>query len=385
MTVTLFLALLASAPQAAHVRSIPRLDGLLLEVTSDEPFVLSDTSVTVRDFILDIAPGVRMSLPDSELPFWVVDWELSPDSSSLAVLMDSSIVAVDWAQSVDGRVLLCFLRAAEPVRFPEISWQGPPVDTIEVAAYYSDSLVYEALGSGEVSPWLEEFDCIVIDPGHGGRDPGAIGFTGSYEKDRTLEIALLVRDLIQLRMPGIRVVMTRDRDEYVSLGARTRLANAERADLFLSIHCNAASASSGHGFETFFLSRARTDDARAVEMLENRAIEYDEEQLPTFDSDPLAFLLADIAQNVYLNASSNLAARIQNSLNEAWPGRYNRGVKQAGFYVLRGAYMPAVLVEVAFISNPAEEDLLRSLDFRYSTAQAIVAAVEEFSAGQERY
>ncbi len=380
----ILLTLFISSFPAASVRAIPRLDGMLIELTVGEPLVLSDSSVYVSDFLLHIYPGVKLALPDIEPPFWMVNWELASDSLSFTVLMDSSIVAVDWAQSTDSLTLLCFMRAAEPVAFPDISWQAPPEDEIAIAAHYSDSLVYEALGSGRVSPWLDEFDCVVLDPGHGGRDPGAVGPSGSYEKDRTLEIALLVRDLIQLQLPGIRVVMTRETDEYVSLGARTRLANAEHADLFLSIHCNASTRSAANGFETFFLSRARSDDARAVEMLENQAIEFDEVEL-TFESDPLSFLLADIAQNVYLNASSGLAARMQSSLDTSWPGRSNRGVKQAGFYVLRGAYMPAVLIEVAFISNRIEEELLKSLDFRYHSAQAIVAAVEEFSIGQERF
>jgi N-acetylmuramoyl-L-alanine amidase len=230
------------------------------------------------------------------------------------------------------------------------------------------------------SPWLEEFDCIVIDPGHGGRDPGAVGWGGSFEKDRTLEIALLVRDLLQVRLPGVRTVMTRETDAYVSLGARTRMANNEHADLFISIHCNASTNRTAHGFETFFLSRARTDDARAVEALENGALAYDSEQeIMMTQSDPLSFLLADIAQSLYLNQSSGLAETIQERFATTWPGGRNRGVKQAGFYVLRGAYMPAVLVEVGFISNPEEEALLNSLDFRMKMAEAIVEAILAFT------
>jgi N-acetylmuramoyl-L-alanine amidase len=378
----LLLGLLLIGQTSVGVRVIPRLDGLLLELSYPSAVELTDSSVTVAGYMLSINTGTEFELPDIDPPFWMVDWELRDDSLCLALLMDSSIVSVDWALSPDSLTLLCFLMAAEPVAFPEVSWQGPPDDEELVAAYYSDSLVYEALGSGRVSPWLEEFDCIVIDPGHGGRDPGAIGPTGSFEKDRTLEIALLVRDLMDLQMPGVRVVMTRESDEYVSLGARTRMANSERADLFLSIHCNASTRAAANGFETFFLSRARTDDARAVEMLENQAIEYDDVDL-SFEADPLSFLLADIAQNVYLNTSSGLASGIQRSMDSHWPGRSDRGVKRAGFYVLRGAYMPSVLVEVAFISNPDEEQLLKSLDFRFNMAQAIVAAVEMFSTGQE--
>jgi N-acetylmuramoyl-L-alanine amidase len=204
-----------------------------------------------------------------------------------------------------------------------------------------------------------------------------VGPSGTFEKDRTLEIALLVRDILNVRMPQLNVVMTRDTDEYVSLGARTRLANENRADLFLSIHCNAATNSSANGFETFFLSRARTDDSRAVEMLENSVVEYDEG--PEVYEDALSFLLADIAQNIYLERSSSLAVSIQRSMERSYVSGADRGVKQAGFYVLRGALMPSVLIEVAFISNPSEEQLLKSLDFRLATAEAIVDAVLDYT------
>jgi N-acetylmuramoyl-L-alanine amidase len=242
---------------------------------------------------------------------------------------------------------------------------------------WSDSLVFAALERGEGSPWLADFDCIVVDPGHGGRDPGAVGANGSQEKDRTLEISLMVRDLLRIRLPELRIVLTRTSDEYVSLGSRTRMANRNRADLFVSIHCNAAENRSAGGFETYFLSRARTDDARAVQMLENNVLELDE--VSTVPEDPLSFLLADMAQSIFQNQSSYLAGAIQSNFTQMFPGIRSRGVKRAGFYVLRGAYMPAVLVEVGFISNPEEEQLLKSLDFRFKAAQAIVESIVEYA------
>jgi N-acetylmuramoyl-L-alanine amidase len=272
--------------------------------------------------------------------------------------------------------MLLFAAADEPVELPSVSWQAPPSPPPQASAL-PDSLIFQAFESGGVSPWLSSFDCVVIDPGHGGRDPGAVGPSGTFEKDRVLEISLLVRDLLRIRMPGLNVVLTRTDDRYVSLGARTRMANANRADLFVSIHCNAAENRDAHGFETFFLSRARTDDARAVEMLENNAIQLDE--APAVPDDPLAFLLADMAQSVFQNRSSILAGTVQSKFRNSFPSRRDRGVKRAGFYVLRGAYMPAVLVEVAFISNPSEEGSLLSLDFRFRAAEAIVEAIMEYA------
>ncbi len=225
----------------------------------------------------------------------------------------------------------------------------------------------------------------MLDPGHGGRDPGAVGPSGTYEKDRTLQIALLVRDLMALEMPSVRVILTRDSDSYASLGSRTRLANASRADLFVSIHCNASTRREAEGFETYFLSLARSDDARAVAALENGSAAYDlpEESSPA--GDPLQFLLADMAQNIYLENSSSLAGLIQSNISAELPALSDRGVKQAGFYVLRGAWMPSILVESAFISNPGEEQLLGSLDFRFRIARAIVSSIRGFATGQGVY
>lgn len=360
----------------AGTRVIPRFDGVLFELSSSSPI---EDSVSVEGYFVDVRPGMRVRLPDAYLPFWVLGWELHSDSCGFRIEATEAVDSLDYSLSEDGLTLLLFLRAAEPLPFPDLSWNGPPEEPRYAEPFtMDDSALVAFLGSGMQSPWLDEFDCVVIDPGHGGRDPGAIGPSGTYEKDRNLEIALLVRDILNVRRPEIEVVMTRTTDEYVSLGERTRMANANRADLFVSIHCNAATRSTANGFETFFLSRARTDDSRAVEMLENSAIQYDEghgQLTAGIPDDPLAFLLADMAQSIYLERSSSMAVEIQKRLEERFPANISRGVKQAGFYVLRGALMPSVLIELAFISNPCEERLLQSLDFRLAAAEAIVDAI----------
>ncbi len=365
-------------------RIIPRYDGLLMELTSDEAII---DSVTVTGYSVNVRPGNRVVMPEAFLPFWVRGWELDADSCGFAVELSDAVDSLEYSLQENGRVMLLFFRAAEPLVFPELSWNGPPREPVymDSGSPYSDSSIIAALELGQQSPWLDDFDCVVIDPGHGGRDPGAVGYTGTFEKDRALEIALLVRDILNIRRPDLEVVMTRSTDIYVSLGARTRLANSMKADLFISIHCNAAVNSTANGFETFFLSRARSDDSRAVEILENSVIELDEgygTSSHDFQNDALSFLLADIAQNIYLERSSSLAVEIQDSMTERFAESVSRGVKQAGFYVLRGALMPSVLVEIAFISNPGEERMLQSLDFRLASAEAIVDAVLKFAEQQ---
>ncbi len=381
ISIHLLLFMAALTGGTVTTRIIPRFDGLLMELTSSE--AITD-SITVTGYSVNVRPGNRVIMSEAFLPFWVYGWEPDADSCGFTIELTDAIDSLDYSLRDEGRVMLIFFRAAEPLVFPELSWNGPPREPAYVGSgpVYSDSSIIAALEMGQQSPWLDDFDCIVIDPGHGGRDPGAVGYAGSYEKDRALEIALLVRDILNIRRPDLEVVMTRSTDCYVSLGARTRLANAMKADLFISIHCNAAVNSSANGFETFFLSRARTDDSRAVEMLENSVIEFDEGYETAshgFQDDALSFLLADIAQNIYLERSSSLAVEIQDSMAERFTGNVSRGVKQAGFYVLRGALMPSVLVEIAFISNPWEEQMLQSLDFRLASAEAIVDAVLKFA------
>ncbi|MCK5785588.1 MAG: N-acetylmuramoyl-L-alanine amidase [Candidatus Sabulitectum sp.] len=366
--------ILISIMSGIALNLFPRHDGVVVELIGQQRL---DPIIHASGNTLQMCFNAPVEwIEGTPLPIWIN--RVAADSSSVTVEFDQLIVSADWALSGDSMAMIIFARAENEILLPPVAWQSPPVppDT----SLWSDSLVYAALERGEGSPWLVDFDCIVIDPGHGGRDPGAVGGSGSQEKDRTLEISLMVRDLLRIRLPELRIVLTRSVDEYVSLGERTRMANRNRADLFVSIHCNAAVNRSAHGFETYFLSRARTDDARAVQMLENNVLELDE--VSTVSDDPLSFLLADMAQSIFQNQSSHLAGSIQNSFTSTFPVRRDRGVKRAGFYVLRGAFMPAVLVEVGFISNPEEEQALMSLDFRFRAAQAIVESIVEY-AGRE--
>ncbi len=217
-------------------------------------------------------------------------------------------------------------------------------------------------------------DIIVIDPGHGGIDPGAVGKKGLYEKDCNLDISLKLKKLLRDSLK-VKVVLTREDDSYLSLGARTKIANRNRADLFVSVHCNASKKKKdAAGMETYFLSEAKTDEARATAALENSAIKFDEPR--KFDSD-LSWILFDLAQSEFLQESSDLAEFIQ---DEAAPliTIPNRGINQANFYVLNGAFMPAVLVESAFISNTGEEKLLKDSKFRSKLALGIFRGIRKF-------
>jgi N-acetylmuramoyl-L-alanine amidase len=220
---------------------------------------------------------------------------------------------------------------------------------------------------------------IVIDPGHGGGETGAIGPGGLQEKDATLEIAKKLTATLP-RVIVCRTVLTRDSDVQLSLDDRTSIANHEKADLFLSVHANSSRSASAKGSETYYLSLEASDKiAQEVARRENQANGATTTPVPGTGNPDLDFILWDLAQSAHLKESSELAEAIQAELNVV-SDTGNRGIKQAPFRVLVGATMPAVLVEVAFISNADEEKRLKNPEFQQSLADAIARAVARFFA-----
>jgi len=216
---------------------------------------------------------------------------------------------------------------------------------------------------------------IVIDPGHGGLETGAKGKFGSLEKNITLAVSLKLKAIVE-RM-GYRVVLTRDKDINVSLENRSAIANNNRAYLFISIHANSSPRKKALGSETYFLSLNATDEeARRLAYMENNSATI-EEKIQSEDEDNIMMILWDMAQTAYLQHSSQLAESIQIELNSLL-GTINRGIKQAPFKVLTGVACPAVLVEVAFISNPEEERKLLNEEFQTKVAMAIYRGLTDF-------
>jgi N-acetylmuramoyl-L-alanine amidase len=217
---------------------------------------------------------------------------------------------------------------------------------------------------------------VVIDPGHGGMETGAKGKFGNLEKDITLAISLKLKALIQRNM-NFEVILTRDRDVDVSIENRSAIANNHKAGLFISIHANGAVQKKAAGSETFFLSLNATDEeTRRLAYLENNGSDLQNRIDPSSDND-LMMILWDMAQNAYIKQSSRLAELVQSEL-DAMLGLRNRGIKQAPFKILTGAACPAILVEAAFISNPAEEQKLASEDFQTKVAEAIYRGLARY-------
>jgi N-acetylmuramoyl-L-alanine amidase len=234
------------------------------------------------------------------------------------------------------------------------------------------ALVPLAAGATEPAP-EDRFDCVVLDPGHGGDDHGASGANGLLEKDLVLDVTRRVAT--RLREGGLRVVTTRGEDRAVGLDERSRVANEARGDLFVSIHANAATSGRARGIETYFASlEASDDDAGRLAALENEA--FGAAGLgPAEDGDPLAAILGDMMATEHLRDSQEFARLAQKRLAG---GERSRGVKQAPFVVLMGVRMPAALVEVGFLTNLEEARTLTGEEQRERIAEALAEAVREF-------
>ncbi len=213
---------------------------------------------------------------------------------------------------------------------------------------------------------------IALDPGHGGSETGAIGPSGTAEADLTLLVARALKLQLERRLP-VKVIVTRDQDVDVQLETRAAIANENRADLFISLHFNSSFGSKAHGAETYFLSRDASDQMAAeFAAAENKMTE----QAEASELD-LQMILWDLAQSYHQAESQRFANLVQEELNLTL-GLRDRGVKQAPFHVLMGAKMPAVLVELGFLSNPEEEAELQSPRYRAELVDALVRAVIRF-------
>lgn len=225
---------------------------------------------------------------------------------------------------------------------------------------------------------LYKVDTVVIDAGHGGHDSGCLG-ASSKEKEITLALALQFGAYIEKSLPDVTVIYTRKTDKFIPLEERAVIANKNKADLFISIHCNAAS-SSAYGAETYVMGLHKTDDNLAVAKRENSVmmLEDNYKELYNFDpNSPEAYIMLSLNQNAYLEQSTLFASLVQSQFRDK-VGRHDRGVKQAGFWVLHRTAMPAVLIEAGFLTNNTEENFLRTAYGQDLMAAAMYRAFKEY-------
>jgi N-acetylmuramoyl-L-alanine amidase len=221
---------------------------------------------------------------------------------------------------------------------------------------------------------------VILDPGHGGEDPGSVGSGGLREKEVALEMALKIRDELSV-YPDLEVVLTRDRDVFIPLWERGPMATrikGDRPGIFVSIHANAVDDRRVRGVETYFLAEARTEHERRVAELENAAVRFDPGgEAPAAPSEDLDFIISELRNLDYIHWSAELADGVQDELARVHPGP-DRGVKQGPFAVITNALMPGILLEVGFISHPQEEQALSDPTFQRESARAVARAIHDF-------
>jgi N-acetylmuramoyl-L-alanine amidase len=217
---------------------------------------------------------------------------------------------------------------------------------------------------------------VVIDPGHGGKDPGAIGkILKIREKDLVLDVSLRLGKMIKEQFPEVKVMYTRSTDVFINLFDRAKQANSNNADLFISIHANATDGTTAFGTETWVLGLHKTDAQKAVADKENATIYLEDdggEQYKDFDLSPDALIIRSLMLGVFMQHSVNYAGMVQQAFKSK--GRNDRGVKQGGLIVLYTATVPAVLVELGFLSNPAEEKYMASEEGKKELARSMFEA-----------
>ncbi|HET7291587.1 MAG TPA: N-acetylmuramoyl-L-alanine amidase [Vicinamibacteria bacterium] len=381
------------------VDAVPRLLGPLLGVRSEwraasRVLVLGNVGaprVTVNTFVSGDVVRVVLSATE-KVPFRVEQEQGKVAVKIARDLVDTTFTQerltggiVDWVQYLGGRDNVFAITPGK--RFLDVQVQeqdGPPRLVLEFRAAAS-AVRKEGAPTPAPAPAPRgsppppsAVRTIVIDPGHGGDEVGAVGPGGTMEKDVTLAIARRLRASIQNSL-GYQAFLTRERDEPLGLDDRTAVANNYKADLFVSIHCNASRAQGARGSEVYFLSyQASDDESRRLAQAEGAAV-----LAAAPEGSDLSLILWDMAQAAHLEDSSALASRIQEELAEI-TGSQGRGIKQAPFRVLVGAGMPAILVEVAFITNADEEKQLVSEAWQGRVAAALLRGISRFESDRSR-
>lgn len=245
-------------------------------------------------------------------------------------------------------------------------------------------LIFSSFTTGKMTPRYQ-IRTIVIDPGHGGHDSGCLG-SSSQEKHVALAVSLKLGALIEKHFPEVKVIYTRTTDVFVELHERAAIANRNKADLFICIHCNSG-PSAAFGAETFVMGLHKTADNLAVAKRENSSILLEKDYQTNYDgfdpNSPEANIIFSLYQNTFINQSLHFASLVQKQF-EHNSGRFNRGVKQAGFLVLFRTAMPSVLIELGFLTNRSDEQFLASPRGQESMAQSILNAFRDYKHETER-
>ncbi len=347
------------------VRLSARENGTLIDVYAVKKFSEREVTLDIRNNWLHIdIYGARVdtasigSVPPGGIISQIRAFQLD-ETASLSFKLKKEVVAKDLVMDLDGNDFHVNLRTKEVI----------------AENFEREKLKHEL--EEQKKRW--RIDTIVLDAGHGGKDPGAVGYSKTREKDLVLPMALMLGKMIQDKLPDVSVIYTRKKDVFIPLWQRTKIANDVGAKLFISIHCNSNVSSRPTGYETFFVSAEKDDKATDVVLKENAAIEFEGSQ-DRQRYEGVNFILATMLQSDNIKHSQFLASEVQNSLNSKLNklGMNSRGVKQGPFWVLVGATMPNILVETGYISNKYEEKLLKKTTTQKKIAEGILSGIIKY-------
>lgn len=356
----------------------PRLNGYLLTIEAPrkigtfDAFLSQDgwMYVTINDAQADTVAISRFKGGDAIRKVLVFQ---SPTSVQLTFQVSSDIVQVDPLLDNQSSNLLISLHTRTDLPKEDLPKKKPePTAKEEVREPHQPARNHPKL------------DVIVIDAGHGGKDPGTIGVAGTREKDVALGVALKLGQLIKQSLKDVRIVYTRHNDTFVELRNRTTIANDSGGKLFISIHCNSTERkpSSANGFEIYILRPGKTESAIRIAEKENDAIKFEEDYKNRYQElTEENFILITMRQSAFVRYSEEFAAKASDAMANLLKIQ-NSGVKQAGFLVLVGASMPNVLVETGYLSNRQEEKILRSQEGQRKIAEALFEGIKQY---KEKY
>lgn len=334
--------------------------------------------------VIDLSGNVEFTrgrLPDPERLFFdLKNARIGKGMQTNIAIGSKSLKAIRIGQFTPDTARIVFDLETTLYDFRVFSLEDPSrlvIDIISRQPKAPDELKQELKTESDIAPTLLR-RTVVIDPGHGGHDPGAVGPGGLFEKDVVLDISLMMREIMQREYPFYEVVLTRDRDVFIPLDRRAVIANRINADIFVSVHTNASYNRLARGIETYLLNWTDDEEAMKVAARENN---MSLERMRRAQNE-LGFILASLARESKRDESIRLAGYIQRSLVSTVQSRYpevaDRGVRQALFYVLLDAEMPSALVEVGFISNREEERLLENRAYREKLARSIVSGIHSY-------
>ncbi|HEX4996214.1 MAG TPA: N-acetylmuramoyl-L-alanine amidase, partial [Methylomirabilota bacterium] len=347
----------AAAPTIAfedlRLRSYPSFTRIVLEMGAPVGYVIVDESAERKEIRMRL-PGLRLAGPQLQE-------------------IDDGLVKELRLDPASGGAVLRIILEAPAGQVKEFALQDPARIVLDLYRTKEGAGPEGAPGGAAAQP----LRLVVLDAGHGGHDPGATGPTGVQEKDVVLDVTRRVARMMEESGLGIKVVLSRTGDVFVPLRDRTNFANKQRADLFVSIHANAHPRSVSEGVETYFLSSEASDtESRQTAAIENGVVQL-ESPASQRKTDAIKSILWDLAQSEFQQESSFLAETVLDSMTRSLR-LVNRGVKQAGFFVLGGAAMPAILIEIGFLTNPKEERKLATAEYREATARAIFTGLNEY-------